>query len=267
MRRTLSDRTTADTLESGLEAYSAAVRRPASDWKERLGAWPMYAAVTGAALATATSAHAGIVYSGPQNLAISVPEAGPVNEHGNGTFHILGHLFTFSIYRTLHHISSGSGSKGGRAFIGGSSIVDDNGSRSARRLASGANITAGMPFVGVFGANSLFQHKTGYVGPFRVTGNIGQWLPQDRAFAGLRITTGGGQHLGWVQIQLGDSNHDGFTDHLTIVDWAYNDVAGASISAGDTGLPQAPEPGTKAMTLLALGAAGVVALRKRRQSA
>ena len=255
------------TLQSGLQEYSAAVKRPATDWKERLGSWPLYAAATGSALAFATSAHAGTIYSGVQNLQISVPEAGPLHETANGTLHILGQLFTFNLNRTLRHSFYGGSDQAGRAFIGGNAILDDNGSRSARRLASGANITAGAPFVGVFGANNLRQHKTSHFYGTHTT-TIGEWFKNDDAFAGIRVHTGGGDHLGWIQIRLQDTNSDDWVDHMTIVDWAYNDVAGASIAAGDTGAPSAvPEPGTRAMALLAVGAAGVLALRKRRQQA
>jgi hypothetical protein len=52
-------------------------------------------------------------------------------------------------------------------------------------------------------------------------------------------------------------------DNLEAVDWAYNN-AGGGISA-DQGDPNAvPEPGSKALALLALGSAGVLAWRRRR---
>jgi hypothetical protein len=121
--------------------------------------------------------------------------------------------------------------------------------------------------VGVFGADNLFRHKLGNVIGFPLTTTRGQWLPNDLGFAGIRVTTAGGPHLGWIRIRLEDTNSDGFTNRLTVVDYAYNDVAGASIQAGDTGSAPVPEPSSKAMALLAAGAIGVLAWRKRRQAA
>jgi MYXO-CTERM domain-containing protein len=53
---------------------------------------------------------------------------------------------------------------------------------------------------------------------------------------------------------------------ITLKDWAYEN-SGSPIHPGDTGLSAAPEPSTAAMALLAAGAAGIVALRRRRKSA
>jgi LPXTG-motif cell wall-anchored protein len=57
----------------------------------------------------------------------------------------------------------------------------------------------------------------------------------------------------------------GFPTQLEVISWAYNDVAGAPIEAGQTTeVGATPEPSTAALGLLALGAAGILALRKRR---
>jgi hypothetical protein len=50
---------------------------------------------------------------------------------------------------------------------------------------------------------------------------------------------------------------------ITATDWAY-DPTGAPVTAGESGTP---EPSTTALAILAAGAAGVVALRRRRQAA
>jgi hypothetical protein len=102
------------------------------------------------------------------------------------------------------------------------------------------------------------------MGSFRFHTVNGFWNRNNTAFAGIRFQSAGQPHLGWVRIRLRDTNSDGWADTVTAVDWAYNSVAGAPILAGDTGAT--PEPGTKAMVLLALGAAGVLALRRRRNA-
>jgi len=76
---------------------------------------------------------------------------------------------------------------------------------------------------------------------------------------GDQIFTG---DLGWIQVKVFDRNADGYPDELEIVSWAYNNVPGAPIAAGETGVT--PEPGTAALGLLAAGAAGLLAWRRRR---
>lgn len=52
------------------------------------------------------------------------------------------------------------------------------------------------------------------------------------------------------------------TDSLTLIDWAYQSVSGESIHVGDKGTTAVPEP--SGLGLMALGALGVAALRRRR---
>ena len=56
---------------------------------------------------------------------------------------------------------------------------------------------------------------------------------------------------------------DSSTGNTFILDYAYEDVAGASILAGDMGSPAIPEPGS--LALAGLAAAGVMAARRRRR--
>lgn len=72
--------------------------------------------------------------------------------------------------------------------------------------------------------------------------------------------------LGWLRVEVGDSTK-GYPDALHLIDMAFNDVPGAAINAGQE-MPQGvPEPGTKALLLLAAGSAGVLAWRKARRNA
>jgi hypothetical protein len=63
-------------------------------------------------------------------------------------------------------------------------------------------------------------------------------------------------HYGWMRMNLGAT----LTDPRSIVEWAYEDQAGVGINAGQ--ISSVPEPGT--LGLLAMGAAGLVASRRRR---
>lgn len=102
--------------------------------------------------------------------------------------------------------------------------------------------------------------------------SFGAWLDNNPHYFGLRFDNGSGLQYAWVQAQvnyltgtpevqtpgLGAASVPSIS--LTVIDWAY-DSSGAPIVAGDAGVP---EPGT--MALFAIGAAGLVALRRRRKA-
>ena len=83
-------------LKAKLDAYeaSSAVGSGAAA-KKRQRTWPVYAAAAGSGLAMATSAEAGIVYSGPQNVTLTpAMNAGSalhsINIDGHGHNFVLG---------------------------------------------------------------------------------------------------------------------------------------------------------------------------------
>jgi hypothetical protein len=101
-----------------------------------------------------------------------------------------------------------------------------------RRLASGAVISNGA---GSFGGNQ-------YVANWGV------------GFAGVEFPINGQNHFGWIRLNEEASSG-------VAIDWAYESVVGASITAGDTGQSSTPEPNT--LGLLALGSVGILALRRK----
>jgi MYXO-CTERM domain-containing protein len=127
--------------------------------------------------------------------------------------------------------------------------VIGHGSKAKRYLA-GQTIAGG----GFFSSQALLRTRSnggasGAFGPGSVTG-----------FAGFKNSAG---DYGWLHIRVSDVGGSGFPIEAELIDWAYNDVAGTSVKAGDMGVAATPEPGNAALGLLALGAAGVLALRKR----
>jgi hypothetical protein len=92
---------------------------------------------------------------------------------------------------------------------------------------------------------------------------LGTWSIAHTGFAGFRFTTSGSHQTdyGWVRLEYTEGTN-GLAKSITAVDWAY-DTSGAPITAGDVG---APEPSTTALAILAAGAAGVAALRRRRNA-
>jgi hypothetical protein len=79
-------------------------------------------------------------------------------------------------------------------------------------------------------------------------------------FGGFELPASKGGGYAWMRFDL-ITGPSGRVDDLETVDWAYNN-AGGGISAEQGAVP---EPSSKALALLALGSAGVLAWRKRRQ--
>jgi len=77
---------------------------------------------------------------------------------------------------------------------------------------------------------------------------------------GFQFFLDGGNHFGWANISISAGS-------LTVNNWAYNDVANYGIYAGTA--IAVPEPANSAagLGLLALGAAGVSAYKRRKQTA
>ena len=140
------------------------------------------------------------------------------------------------------------------------------------KLAGGANIGAGGLFqsIGILARNFLTYITTGTLSSLPVgystTNFLGNWqngnVGAGRGFLGLKFLIAGQTHYGWADITVGN----GYA--ITLHGFAYEACADQSIDSGattggatcDTG--QTPEPHSAA--LLALGAVGVLAYRRRK---
>lgn len=102
--------------------------------------------------------------------------------------------------------------------------------------------------------------KVGGIAGGTGTTTVGGFTPGTEAFLGLLFDgPGAALYPGWADVRV-DS-----IDSVSLLGYAYEDT-GAPIRVGDTGNGQTtttPEPGT--LSLLALGAAGLAALRRRRR--
>jgi hypothetical protein len=179
------------------------------------------------ALCAVPSAHAGTIYSGPLNSVVNVsnPSLPVVFDPLSGG----ATEFTLSVSGDNVSVTAAAG-----AFF------------DIGPLAGGAPIT--LANTTSSGAIKLLQNLA--------TTPSGPWYGfSGPGYLGLSFTAGSQQYLGWAELQL-----DSSAPSATLLGYAYNDQAAAPINAGDTGA--APEPAS--LSLFALGAAGVLALRRRR---
>lgn len=258
------------TLKGRLENYSLSANSAATvaTLKQRMGNWPAYAAVTGSALAMATTASAGIIYSGP----LSITASPPGTQRGTGTH---SHKdFKLGIAPTFQ-ISFGHAAHSGVAYGGynvnslnkfsllheqNASLIMGHSFFALKKLSSGQVISANA---GRFFTNdSVLKAKNELFPGFTQRLTIGEWVPGQPAFEGFRFATSHGlTDYGWAELKIG-ADANGYPDSVTLLGMAYNS-SGGMIEAGQTS--GAPEPGTAGLMLLALGAAGVTVLRRMRQ--
>ncbi len=219
--------------------------RPAN-WTRHLGNWKLFAAAGGACLAAGTNADAGIVYSGVlSDKTMSV--AGNATFAGGSASAIIR---TLNSSRLLAHLNISSSGNSLKASVYASKLKVNFQSSVIKKFDQSQPITnANMVSAG----GILFSNRNG--------SQAGQFNPNGTGFIGFSLFSG---ELGWIKIKLENLGNKTTTNSFTIVSWAYNDVAGGSILAGQTAVP---EPGTMAMGLLASGAAGVVALRRAKAKA
>ena len=198
----------------------------------------------GAAAAAAVvvgSANAAIVYSGVINFAcaididgtyINVETAQLSNGPGSG---VPG--WDVNPYRS----TTGSGMN----FFsptGGGMVSAASGVGSALNLAGGASI----------GSTSNFSSSTATIA---FGAAAGQWQYGANNLVGFRfVSSAGTTHSGWMRFLMGSQPASGNLVTRTVVDFAYESVAGASIGAGVV-----PAPGAIAL----LGLAGLAGRRRR----
>jgi hypothetical protein len=240
--------------------------------KQHPGSWGVYAAAAGAALAMSTNASAEIVYSGAVDVTASVPvgsglQSGPLHKTALFTVAGLNEMLQVSNQNWVtghsHRVQLGgaagvSGSTGVKFFVHKSNGI----SVIANFYHRGSPINGGvggLSIAGILRQHTVASKTVGnQVGPHTFHNTDGAFGSGNvTGFVGFKTPSG---DLGWLQVQVNDAGSPGYPNEAEVIDWAY-DNSGAPIAAGDTGVP---EPGTAALSLLALGAVGILALRKRR---
>ncbi len=263
-------------LNRQLDAYAAVAKSPRQDLRERWRNWAIYAAATGAALAGASAASADIVYSGPQDIS-SFPRPGELAA-------VDGHFVSFFERQLTTHHEAASCSFGichpslnlvrQTAFFMRSTndLVGPVGIKGAISpvLPTSGNFPARFPTraTTLFVSHLVTHAASSRIGPTRkpFTSFFGVEMIS-RTSKGAIIP--GSEKLGWIRVGF---NQNTIPATITIYGWAYN--TDGPINAGETApgvyvgpIGAVPEPSTLPIMLLAAGAAGVLAWKRRRQSA
>jgi len=244
-------------FEQQLDGYSATSKSivSASNWRDRLGSWPIYAAATASALACATSASASTIhYSGTVNIRT------PTSKNYANPFFSLHTVYVhFPGYASLDlAVSTNFQDRTEQARVRSGYLL--NFLRSAAHPALLALLPPNVLISSVPGGQNF--------GLLRKDDSSGNWRPgnQVTGFAGFEFKTNvrSSYDYGWLRLSV-TANGSGDPTEVTLIDYAYNETPGQSIETGQESAT--PEPGAKAMMLLAAGFAGVLAWRRRRAAA
>jgi hypothetical protein len=230
-------------LMQELETY--AVQTGQTKSPARLGMIPAFATAAGAALAMTTSADAGIIYSGIQNVSLetsahhSKTQGLDIKNPGGATASL--NLLVRQGAPPAHFLELGG--------VAGKASVLETG-HLLKRFNSGSRIS------GAQGGGGFINSR-----PIAAKPSRGQFAPGVTGFAGFVLN---GNEDGWIKLKW---EFVSGKVELTVISWAYNNTPGGTINAGQTGgsvqTGSVPEPSSLSLALLAAGAAGVLALRKR----
>ncbi len=220
--------------------------------------WVAYALAGAGAVAAAPAAHAGIVFTAPVGDTVNVScgtsfcssaTSSPLNidldNNATTDFSLVIQIVSSSGFITFH----GLGTTPAQAYrtTNGFGFPDMNG-------------------LSIGPAPANFGYS---LGPVIIPDSPVNWVNGDHIL-GLQFSLDGtDENYGWVDLNTtltgGVGAGSNFT--LTVEGYAYQTTINTPIVGGDTGAGGAtPEPGTAGLALLALGAGGVGAWRKRKQA-
>jgi MYXO-CTERM domain-containing protein len=139
---------------------------------------------------------------------------------------------------------------------GGMNFFNSTGGGQMRRPGVTTGTAGNLALGTVIGAAGSYNTGTGNVyGTTAATGLNGGWTYSSENIIGFRfVAAAGTTHYGWMRFAMGAAGSAGTSMTRTVVDFAYESDAGASIGAGVV-----PAPGAIAL----LGLAGLAGRRRR----
>jgi hypothetical protein len=208
-----------------------------------------YAAVAGAAAATASHAQAEIVYT-PTHNKINQDFFIDFNHDGIGDFHI--HSYYLSGFASLNVIPMVSGNK----------IAAVHHQCGAQGFQSTA--AAPLPLGAVIGPNSPFQANAQcMVRAFESEAPTGPWLDQNDRYLGLEFYINGEAHFGWARLSVQSVYCFGCIGR--IFGYAYETIPNKPIIAGDEGSQAKTSAQPATLGALAAGAPALHLWRKQEE--
>ena len=230
-------------LEQDLEHYKHAGEQNVKQ-RTRLTTGKLlgYTAAASSAFVFSATADAAVIYSGVQNIGLNTPV--DIDNDGISDINLSVNLSSSANYAYMLTPNE-------VAFI------REPGGNLVKKLSSGSSIGAGANFVfidGTFRAATTYSNfSAGWPGatPPNTTSGL----------AGIKIADSGTDIFAWLRFSI-TNDANGLPVDITLIDWAYEDT-GASIIAGATTSP-VPLPGS--LGLLAMGASGLAAFRRRKKT-
>lgn len=226
------------SFEESLEQYSRSIRTGPS--RREVGV--TLSSVAALAVCTTESEAVTLITPVGELITSGAPNNVLLDFEGTG----IGVDFEFTADNDPAYPFVRAGGRGGIEIAGRSTV----GYFYASRLASNADIGAGNLFVGGSTVNKLlaFSYPAS-----ALTG--GDWFGAETGFIGIRIPNEADFNYGWIEVEINPDNVSG-----TVIRYGIEQDVNVPAQAG-VGVPE-----TNSLACLALGAAGLLGWRQRRQS-